>query len=231
METDSNIQICLPWIGGLSLARFLGTGSMFWFGFNLARIVDSTWPSVSFDLRSLILESQFGTLPSNAKHDLGQIFHALTLPQLEDFSLFPVWHPEQFLSLSRRSFFHTHLTSLLNSAIATDDELLQCLAELTLLRTLFITEPSIHTTITDTLLRALTWGSDSEPPVSELRFLTLNCHLQFSDDVYGDLLSSRLGPGRSGPFDAKLRSLCPSDRKLSPDLAPTGQMSFSSALS
>ncbi|KAJ7431930.1 hypothetical protein B0H11DRAFT_2128151, partial [Mycena galericulata] len=123
---------------------------------------------------------------------LGAIIASLTLPRL------------QALELTGQSgesplFWH--------HPILVDEELLECLSVLPLLKELVISdfEDENHVLITDYLLRGLVWSPDPACIIPQLTFLCISSLLQFSDDVFLDFVTSRLVSPRQDcvPFEIK----------------------------
>ncbi|KAK7058214.1 hypothetical protein R3P38DRAFT_3547878 [Favolaschia claudopus] len=137
----------------------------------------------------------------------GQLFDALELPSLKNFTFNPciemeqeppMWHTERFLSLADRSDFSRHLTFLDIYAIITDTELLQCLCVLPMLQTLSISDfisigaNNSSPVITDMLLQALTYRTDAPSLIPHLEYVHLTSHLEFTDTAFIDFIKSRV---------------------------------------
>jgi hypothetical protein len=136
---------------------------------------------------------------------LGAILGCLTFPSLKTLELAgrigepPLsWHQRHFLTFASRSSLHASLTALeLMRITIDDDQLIACLLVLPLLEQLIIADcGEVPAVITDTFLRRLTWTADPPPLVPRLNFLCLSSLLQFSDDVYWNLVFSRVVPAR-----------------------------------
>lgn len=166
----------------------------------------------SSDVRSITFE-----LAVDTSLHVGRFFDSLTLPCLESFAfcrhddatIQPIWAQNQFLALAHRSQFNTHLTRLEIHAVITDEELLNCLAVLSKLEELEISDSpgEDHILITDTLLRGLLYEPAATTLVSHLQFLHLTSVLGFTDALYRAVVISRveevtLEPG--GVFETQL---------------------------
>ncbi|KAJ7763960.1 hypothetical protein DFH07DRAFT_916982 [Mycena maculata] len=166
------------------------------------------------------------------------ILSALTLPHLQRLRFWVSWtwsraYPfewphKEFLALSARSSFHTHLQTLqLLSVVITDAELVECLSILPLLRQLEIADhpgrgyyPEMHL-ISDTLLSSLTLTrtANSTTLVPRLRSLTCLSFLEFDDNVYLNLVLSRLQDSGEFTFTTDLIWLPGYERELDPDVS------------
>ncbi|KAJ7729487.1 hypothetical protein B0H14DRAFT_529495 [Mycena olivaceomarginata] len=168
---------------------------------------------------------------------IGEIFAALTLPQLHELALTAatpwtiplVWPRVEFLALSARSSFPTHLHVLeLRNVVLTEPELIECLSTLPSLEQLAIAdhtagksdvssvssdEDPVETLITDTLLAALTHPRPFNPAPLVPRLCTFKCHsrLQFDDNVLLAFLLSRL---QTGSFRCEMYFLLGYSREL-----------------
>ncbi|KAJ7792844.1 hypothetical protein B0H14DRAFT_3561997, partial [Mycena olivaceomarginata] len=215
------------------------------------RINFDNWPEVHSGVLSLLQKapptvSEIGcfsiemldTYPESHQV-IGEIFATLTLPQLHELALTAaipwtiplVWPRVEFLALSARSSFPTHLHVLeLRNVVLTEPELIECLSTLPCLEQLAIAdhtagksdvssvssdEDPVETLITDTLLAALTHPrlSNSAPLVPRLS--TFKCHsrLQFDDNVLLAFLLSRL---QTGSFRCEMYFLLGYSRELDP---------------
>ncbi|KAJ6453033.1 hypothetical protein C8R47DRAFT_1083535 [Mycena vitilis] len=188
------------------------------FDFSTIHIHNVQWPSVSLDVETLQLH-----LAVSDADLIGHLFRSLILPRLRTIILVPrmgptalvTFHWQGFLSLAQRSSFHNRLTGLELNAVITDSALLVCLGVLPRLNDLKIQDPTNcrHILITDKLLRGLFRKNRLIP---RLRCLHVASRLQFTDNVYLELLSSRLPAVRDPPFDTHLRLLRDRWRNLSP---------------
>ncbi|KAJ7827340.1 hypothetical protein B0H14DRAFT_2595340 [Mycena olivaceomarginata] len=170
------------------------------------RINFDNWPEVHSGVLHL-LQNAPPTVSENrflfnrdAGYVIGEIFAALTLPQLHELALTAatfwtiplVWPRVEFLALSARSSFPTHLHVLeLRNVVLTEPELIECLSTLPCLEQLAIAdhtagksdvssvssdEDPVETLITDTLLAALTHPRLSNPAPLVPRLSTFKCH-------------------------------------------------------
>ncbi|KAJ7739271.1 hypothetical protein DFH07DRAFT_965830 [Mycena maculata] len=221
---------------GLALIQNLAPGTTFTFAPHLPDTSAGTaWPPVSSNIRQLILILHSHESSMESTNILGQILGSLTLPSL-DFLEFTspleesptpeeellVWHQASFLALASRSSFHTHLTTLDISILITEDELVECLAVLPLLEDLSIADPANgkHILITDTLLHRLARKPQQPPLVPHLQHVCLISFLWFTDSIFLDFVTSRIGPGRSKDdmrFRAVLEQRPACNRELGPD--------------
>ncbi|KAJ6473301.1 hypothetical protein DFH09DRAFT_1219112 [Mycena vulgaris] len=195
-------------------------------------------PPITADVSRLTLEVIETFRPAHCKHALGEIFANLTLPALKELNLRSEQHPclplpwphSDFLALSARSSFHTHLQFLdLHHAILTETELIECLSTLPSLERLAVSDHQRvgdqgvdQILFTDTLLTALTLSSDKSPIVPGLRRLFCISVLQFDDHVFLKFLLSRSAHRAGdamGPF--KIHTLAPPghhQRPFDPDV-------------
>ncbi|KAF7341167.1 F-box domain-containing protein [Mycena venus] len=209
---------------------------------------------VSSGIRTIMIEI-YNFRPIRAQQTLEFIFASITLPSLTQFAIriaasspqlhLPIpWPHVQFLSLSERSSFPTHLLELnLYHVVIPEAELLQVLAALTSLKRLSITDQvqlpingSVeHALITDTLLTALTRTPDSPCLVPDLVRLHCKSLLRFDDDVFLEFILSRVreSPG-SPPFECELWWLPGHGRQPDPlvaeqlrELQTSGKLAFS----
>ncbi|KAJ7687714.1 hypothetical protein B0H17DRAFT_1069559 [Mycena rosella] len=153
-------------------------------------------------------------------------FEHLALPSLKELTMVPTqlrfpWQHTQFLALSTRSSFHTHLQSLyLFDSIITETELIECLSILPLLESLAISDheisadggPTSQPLVTDSLLAQLTAGQGTPPLIPRLRAFHCRSLLQFDDHVYLNFLLSRVQDGRV--FETRLLWLHDDRREL-----------------
>ncbi|KAJ7724979.1 hypothetical protein DFH07DRAFT_946264 [Mycena maculata] len=161
--------------------------------------------SLSLPISSLEIGFHDEFLPTHDRQLLEDLFACFTLPLLGTFRLtsqtYPTvplaWPHAEFLSLSFRSAFHSHLRVLdLAHVILSPIELSQLLQSLQSLESLAISDPpptsAFPAVVTDTLLHDLTL----EPPVRlvpHLWSIRLVTRLQFTDRILLDFVSSRLG--------------------------------------
>ncbi|KAJ7114723.1 hypothetical protein C8R44DRAFT_928598 [Mycena epipterygia] len=158
-------------------------------------------------------------LPLRQLHDVGWVemwglgtlktaIENLTLPSLETFELnaqeyprLPLpWPHAEFLGLSARSSFHTHLLCLsIPHSVVTVEQLLECLANLPALEELEISDHQLianggadQRLITDALLTHLT-RTPHFCVVSRLSSFKFQSLLHFDDTVYLAFLLSRVG--------------------------------------
>ncbi|KAJ7165459.1 hypothetical protein C8R43DRAFT_210992 [Mycena crocata] len=165
-------------------------------------------PSILSNIPAISLPYTGNEFPEHAKELLGVIFTALTLPRLLALELHrpvlepaPPWHHTHFITFAARSSLHAHLVELEIHAIITDDELVQCLTVLPLVKTLTISDrggPSDHVVFTDHLLQRLTYTAEVQKClIPNLHYFNVTTRFQFTPDVYLDFLASRLVPGRT----------------------------------
>ncbi|KAK7026536.1 hypothetical protein R3P38DRAFT_2527503 [Favolaschia claudopus] len=189
-----------PTLSPLSVLRTANSSASFMLDFNLGYLplVDKQDIKVSSNVQSLELEldtdDQFVSVE--------RLFDSLTLPRLETFeyrpSRFvpPIWSSDHFMALADRSAFATHLRSLSVHARITDQELLGNLTLLPRLEELFVVDSNTtyrnNTVVTDTFLRGLLYVPQEVPLVPELRVLKFLTVFEFTDEVYVDLVASRI---------------------------------------
>ncbi|KAJ6579134.1 hypothetical protein DFH09DRAFT_1360974 [Mycena vulgaris] len=194
-----------------------------------------TVPSITSDISALSIDVADGFSPSNVGLTITKIVDGLTLPSLNELGMeskeYPLlilpWPHRQFLALSDRSSFPSHLRALqLYHVIITEAELLECLYSLPCLEWFTIADHQTTANggvdqhlITDSLFTQLTSGPDNPCPVPRLRFLGCVSLLQFDDHVYLDFLSSRLDLPDPGPFESHLYWLPGHRRELDSDVA------------
>ncbi|KAJ6454220.1 hypothetical protein C8R45DRAFT_1222965 [Mycena sanguinolenta] len=159
---------------------------------------DHRWEAISSSVRSISFK-----LTTHDVLVVGQMLDSLTLPLVESFAFTPclgaspsAWPSPQFLTLTHRSQFPTHLTRLEIHALITDEELLHCLAPLLQLEELVISDSALsNIVITDTLLQGLVrsdTASGDRSMIPKLRLLSLNSFLGFTDEVYFHMVISRV---------------------------------------
>jgi hypothetical protein len=184
--------------------------------------------SLSFPISSLEIGFNDKFLPTHDTQLLEDLFTCFTLPFLGTFRLmsqrYPTvplaWPHAEFLSLSFRSAFHSHLRVLdLAHVILLPIELSQLLQSLQSLESLAISDPpptsAFPAVVTDTLLHNL----NPEPPVRlvpHLWSIRLVTQLQFTDRVLLDFVSSRLG---ARPFVTTVHWFAGDGREFEADLA------------
>ncbi|KAJ7511349.1 hypothetical protein B0H11DRAFT_2387080, partial [Mycena galericulata] len=176
---------------------------------------------VSSEVGTLILQLTPINSSTHLQNPVGHILDSLSLPSLEQFTLIPqdcsfLWHQAAFMSLASRSSFHSHLTGLTIGVIITEDDLLQCLSVLPLLKDLRIRDfpREEHILITDTLLQGLAAKADHSTLVPSLTYLCLMSAFRFTDSVFLDFLTSRLVLGRvdvDNPFEIRIVGLTTSN--------------------
>ncbi|KAJ7852819.1 hypothetical protein B0H14DRAFT_3865997 [Mycena olivaceomarginata] len=172
--------------------------------------------------------------PSHSEEALGTLFANLTLPFLahleleyQNYPSFPlIWPHAEFLALSTRSDYDSHLRSLqIFEVHITDTQLLECLSGLHSLERLEISDhQSVNNRgvdellITDSLLAKLTRTPDSPCFVPRLSHLGCQTLLQFDDAALLALALSRLDADLDGPtagcFGLELNWLPGRERKL-----------------
>ncbi|KAJ7602298.1 hypothetical protein DFH06DRAFT_1259087 [Mycena polygramma] len=190
--------------------------------------VDISWPSLSSDIQSLHLQLGVSHLPAHASQVVGLVFKSLTLPCLRALNIMPmsdpgpppVWHSEHFLELADRSSFHSHLTRLHIDAVITEQELLRCVAVLSLLEELCLCDcrDSEHDLITDTLLQGLSRNAENTTLLPSLAVLCLTSRLRFTDAMFLDFVSSRLPSTFGECFQAEVWWLPDRHREFPPQL-------------
>ncbi|KAJ6598592.1 hypothetical protein B0H10DRAFT_734032 [Mycena sp. CBHHK59/15] len=168
-------------------------------------------PSVTLEIQSLSLTLRDGSHPDSdhSTAALGQILASFTIPSARElyFDTLPsdrarFWPQVQFLAFASRSSCGATLKSLqLHHLIITDVDLLQCLSALPLLETLAVSDypgteeafrdVSDHIVITDSLLRRLSWTSESTCLVPHLTTFSCTSLLRFDDRVLLDFVISR----------------------------------------
>ncbi|KAJ7263953.1 hypothetical protein C8J57DRAFT_420627 [Mycena rebaudengoi] len=143
--------------------------------------------------------------------DVTDILANLTLPCLENltfrsdyFSPLP-WPHADFLALSSRSSFHTHLQSLNISDFSIGAaELAECLSALPLVQRLEISDDhrdGVEPIINNSLLSSLTQQPDLQALLPHLRHLIFRrSRLQFDDNVFLSFLLSRVSRRRDDSF-------------------------------
>ncbi|KAK7050112.1 hypothetical protein R3P38DRAFT_2862007 [Favolaschia claudopus] len=167
----------------------------------------------------------------SSAHDYSTLYKALdslTLPALTSLRLYsdpqpaPIsWLPSDFLALSKRSSFSTHLQHLdLWHVEIPESELLEALAGLPALERLAIADWAPDILFGDSLLEALACVAEDEPQrlVPRLTALKVKTVMKFSDMVLLDFLRARLKCG--GPFDIELFSLEGYGRELEASFLP-----------
>ncbi|KAJ7648118.1 hypothetical protein FB45DRAFT_998939 [Roridomyces roridus] len=118
---------------------------------------------------------------------------------------------------------HCWLTELKIEMRITDEELIQCLGTLPLLKVLLVSDLtkacSENVVVTDKLLRRLTFQTEAESQnlVPALHFWYGSTLFRFADDVYWGFLVSRLESGKKPeePLQARLFRLDSEERRLS----------------
>ncbi|KAJ7491770.1 hypothetical protein B0H11DRAFT_2007797 [Mycena galericulata] len=188
-------------------------------GFNESTSV----PSVISPISSLSLNVVDGFSRVNIGPTMARIIEGLTLPSLENLEIdseeypdLPLpWPHAQFLGLSTRSSFDTHLRCLkLYHSVITETELLECLETLPVLERLSVSDHQVvqdqpgggtdQLLITDTLLAALTRTQHSPTLVPHLRSFACQSLMKFDDNVYVDFVASRYQGGDGQPFKGEI---------------------------
>ncbi|KAJ7489101.1 hypothetical protein FB451DRAFT_682673 [Mycena latifolia] len=178
---------------------------------------------VTSEISAFTIEVGGESSPSNVGPTIAKIIGSLTLPALDKLSLFSThspallvaWPHAEFLGLSIRSSFPTHLRALqLSHCIITEPELIECLSSLLSLEHLSISDHEVLPPITNSLLAQLTLTAATPSLVPQLRRFHCRSLLQFDDHVYLSFLLSRVQSGRS--FDNHLSLLPNHHRKLDP---------------
>ncbi|KAJ7671316.1 hypothetical protein DFH06DRAFT_1365996 [Mycena polygramma] len=180
-------------------------------------------PHLTSKISTLYIELLEDFEPVHAQIALGCIFANITLPLLQDFELesleyprLPIaWPHAEFLALSARSAFDTHLVALeIYEVNLTEAQLLECLAGLPALERLAISdhqpikyEGADQILITDTLFSKLS-RTDCTCLVPRLNSLGCQTLLKFDDEALLTLVLSRLedtfGSGSAGRFELEL---------------------------
>ncbi|KAJ7147874.1 hypothetical protein C8R43DRAFT_1195168 [Mycena crocata] len=224
----------------------------------------SNWPVSSLDLpvtstiASFVVQMDATLGPQHAMDVLSKIFRRLTLPNLrelrclstpdtESLPPFPIfWPSERFDALSLRSSFHATLRILdMHNITITEDDLVNSLAHLASLESLFIADQRAiirypdHILVGDTLLQRLTLTPDHSL-VPRLKHLDCTSFFKFDAQVYFDFVASRVVLGTT-PFHCVLRyftrvlysieplppsELDPDVRQKLHDLVATGGLQF-----
>ncbi|KAJ7226388.1 hypothetical protein C8J57DRAFT_1585676 [Mycena rebaudengoi] len=181
--------------------------------------------SLSLPISSLEIAFSDKFLPTHDRQLLEDLFACFTLPLLGTFRLtsqkYPTvalaWPHSEFLSLSFRSAFHSHLRVLdLAHAILSPNELSQLLQSFPSLESLAISDPpptsASPAVVTDTLLHDLT-PVRLVPHLWSIRLVT---RLQFTDRVFLDFVCSRLG---ARPFATTVHWFAGDGREFEADVA------------
>jgi hypothetical protein len=162
--------------------------------------------------------------PYHAGDVLGEIFDSLIigvqkltiLTTLSTFHLRLHWpHPQSLAFFSRCSSLSHILKSLnIRDVIITEEDLIQCLGELSALEDLLISDHLRPRLVTDTFLHRLGWTSDPACIVPRLKSLTCRTFLEFDDNVFLDFVLSRLHPttNSEGPFRVEPVRLVPGSK-------------------
>ncbi|KAF7362619.1 3-beta hydroxysteroid dehydrogenase isomerase family [Mycena venus] len=192
-------------------------------------------PPVVSNINEFVLQS-VGNKDDEFRQVLGAIFDALTLPNIEGLGFFsredlgnPLYWPQREAhALFVRSASRRTLQSLcLRDVVVTASELLQCLADLSSLEYLYISDhPALvggsrpHHLITSALLQKLSPCTDrpTDCLVPNLRDFTFRTLGRFTDDSFLDFVGERsLRVGFVGPFECTLLWLPGYARGLKPD--------------
>jgi hypothetical protein len=200
----------------------------FYNGTNKLPLPAHDFHSLSLPISSLEIGFNDKFLPTHDRRLLEDLFACLTLPLLGTFRLtsqkFPTvpltWTHAQFLSLSFRSAFHSHLRVLdLAHVILSPIELSQLLQSLHSLESLAISDPpptsDSPAVVTDTLLHDLTPKLPARlvPHLWSIRLVT---RLQFTDRVFLDFVCSRL---EVRPFAITVHWFAGDGREFEADIA------------
>ncbi|KAJ6492213.1 hypothetical protein C8R45DRAFT_1212983 [Mycena sanguinolenta] len=171
-------------------------------------------PRTSSDISSLLLEIEWFFSTEDCLQTFDEIFAAVTLPSLRDLSFASrnslPWLHNEFIALSTRSSFHSHLRSLnLLCVYIEESELVDCLSTLSALQELLISDRYPTPLVTDTLLSVLTrTPEDPTCLVPQLRVLECRSEFGFDDSVYLDFLVSRCESGFiEVPFVSRMHSI------------------------
>ncbi|KAJ7687704.1 hypothetical protein B0H17DRAFT_1180742 [Mycena rosella] len=170
--------------------------------------------AITSDISALTIEVVISLSPINnvgLGPTVAKVVGTLTLPSLEEIKListyslrFPLpWPHSEFIALSVRSSFHTHLKALhISHSILTETELIECLANLPLLESLSVSDHDFvvdgstpQPLITNGLLAHLTAAPATPSLVPRLRVLRCRSRLQFDDHLYLKFLLSRMQNG------------------------------------
>ncbi|KAJ7489106.1 hypothetical protein FB451DRAFT_1522380 [Mycena latifolia] len=161
---------------------------------------------VTSEISAFTIEVGGESSPSNVGPTIAKIIGSLTLPALDKLSLFSThspallvaWPHAEFLGLSIRSSFPTHLRALqLSHCIISEPELIECLSSLLSLESLAISDHELIPLITNSLLAQLTLAPGTPSLVPQLRHFRCRSLLQFDDHVYLNFLLSRVQAGRT----------------------------------
>ncbi|KAJ7288936.1 hypothetical protein C8J57DRAFT_1495198 [Mycena rebaudengoi] len=203
--------------------------------------------SVVSEASSIMMTLKLETDMNHAGLVCAGILAHLTLPNMAAFYLNTrspcLLGHDALHDLAERSSFNSSLTVLQLSQVGILDEaLLQLLSRLPRLRELYICDlpasgPDCpeRVIITDLLLLSLTSVPDTHPLVPDLRVLSLTSLLRFRDNIFLDLVTSRVFPCRRDekPFYADLlwlpgheRELDHSRRKQLSELSRQGKLDF-----
>ncbi|KAJ7432440.1 hypothetical protein B0H11DRAFT_2297560 [Mycena galericulata] len=202
--------------------------------------LSASLPPITSSMASLwIGVERDGFSAGNVTRPMGEIIKSLTLPALEEFEIdaegYPrlalPWPQNEFLALSSRSSFHTHLLCLkLYHSIVTPEQLLECLANLPALEMLGISDHRLvaegggadQLLISDTLLGELTRTS-KRCLIPRLKSFNCQSLLQFDDTMYLNFVLSRLPTARADdensekdPFEIGIWWLPGYNRELDP---------------
>ncbi|KAJ7026878.1 hypothetical protein C8F04DRAFT_1123986, partial [Mycena alexandri] len=202
---------------------------------------------ISSVLSTLDLKLPNAWVPAKTSALLGDVLGCLTLPDLLDLRVNhdggppPRWNRTQFSEFASRSSLGNTLRSLELSTMIEEDELLECLADLSSLSALYLWDNWDHacTLITDTLLKRLTFTPGQLNLVPHLNFTAFNSTMRFGDIPFWDFVISRIETGRSplGPLSVNVGYLPHCARELQIDvltraseLQRRGDLHFSAAV-
>ncbi|KAJ6598168.1 hypothetical protein DFH09DRAFT_1303981 [Mycena vulgaris] len=167
---------------------------------------------VTFETLGLDIEASGSFSFSNVEPTIAKIIDGLTLPALLQLKLgwkqsprvLLTWRHAQFLPLSARSSFHTHLLALqLFHCVSTEDDLLA-----------FVNGNPHPPLVTNSLLAWLTLALENPSPVPRLCIFRCRSLLQFDNHVLLNFLLSRVQERRL--FTSGLSWLPDHHRQLNP---------------
>ncbi|KAJ7288952.1 hypothetical protein C8J57DRAFT_1707215 [Mycena rebaudengoi] len=162
--------------------------------------------SVVCEAWSFMMTLELGNDVNSAELIFANILAHLALPNVSDFCLAAkspcLLGSDALYDLASRSSFDSSLTVLeLNQVGILDEALLQLLPGLPRLRYLYICDlPASgpddpeRVIITDLLFLSLTSNPGTQPLVPNLKFLSLSSLLRFRDDIFLNLVTSRVFP-------------------------------------
>ncbi|KAF7350594.1 3-beta hydroxysteroid dehydrogenase isomerase family [Mycena sanguinolenta] len=206
------------------------------YSLNLSFFDSSTFSAIRLAVESHIPIFRLAILDRNgeehSREALGEIITALTLPNLQELhfrSSRPEAHPlfwprDHFPAFASRSCFRDILTKLfLYDMVIAEDELVECLSDMRALMELFIqdvvgsSDHEENILINDTLLRRLTWRSDSSCIAPNLNIFSFASLFFFDDDALVPFVESRARPAErhdSSPFRMEAFALVDSELNI-----------------